>query len=107
MACWHCNQCRLLSYCTISSLLIKTPVFEGIVWSFLIISVLLLTICIGVVWRTPHDIERVSQFATYEQEKLNSEEPPRIETALRNSDIIETVEMGLLLVGHCPVLGSL
>lgn len=83
---------------------VKTEMSNGVAWPFLILSALLLTICIGVVWRTPHDIERVSRYAKQEPEKIKSEEIPRMEKVLRNFKIIKTVEIGLLLVGLCLVL---
>lgn len=78
---------------------VKTELTKGIAWPFLIVSILLLAICVGVVWRTPHDIERVTNFIEHEKEKIESEEIPRMENVLRNFKIIKIVEIVLFLCG--------
>lgn len=83
---------------------VKTEFYKGIAWPFIIISLLLLSICIGVVWRTPHDIERVTNYTIYEKEKVSLEEIPRMQGVLQNFKIIKVVELSLLLIGIGIVL---
>ncbi len=83
---------------------VKTALFKGIAWPFLIISVLLLSVCIGVVWRTPQDIARVTRYVTQEKEKVVSEEIPRMEKVMRSFRVIKAVELVLLAIGLFLVL---
>jgi hypothetical protein len=73
--------------------------YKGMAWPFLIISLLLLSICIGVVWRSPRDIERVNNYVKHESDKIKSEEIPRMENVLKSFKIIKIVEICLLFVG--------
>ncbi len=78
---------------------LKTDLYKGVAWPFLIISVLLLSICVGVVWRTAGDIERVSNYVQNEPEKIKTDEIPRMENVMRNFKVIKVVELSLLAVG--------
>lgn len=83
---------------------VKTEFYKGMAWPFIIISILLLTICIGVVWRTPRDIERVTSYAIHDKAKISAEEIPRMQKVVRNFKIIKVVEVSLLLIGIGLVL---
>jgi hypothetical protein len=76
-----------------------TPLFKGIAYPFFPISILLLIICVGVVWRTPKDVARVSQYAVSEPAKLKTEELKRMEQVMQNFKTIKRVEVVLFGVG--------
>jgi nitrogen fixation-related uncharacterized protein len=73
-----------------------TPLFKGISYPFFPISILLLIICVGVVWRTPKDVARVSQYAVSEPAKLKTEELKRMERVMQNFKTIKRVELVLI-----------
>ena len=78
---------------------VKTEFYRGIAWPIIVISILFLSVCIGVVRRTPRDIERVTNYIKHEKEKVSSKEIPRMKHVLRNFKVIKIVELGLLLLG--------
>lgn len=78
---------------------VKTELYKGMAYPFLIIPVFLMIICVGVIWRTPRDIARVTHFVQQEQEKIRTDEIPRMKKVLRNFKVIKTVEMCLFLAG--------
>ena len=77
---------------------LQTELYKGIAYPFLIISVLLIIICAGVVWRTPRDIARVNQFVQQEPEKIHTEEIPRMKAVMKNFKIIKIVEACLFVI---------
>lgn len=80
-------------------LLQQKPVLKGIAYSFIPLSVLLLTICIGVTVRTPKDIERVTTFYKTTSQEIQTEELPRMEKVMKNFTIIRKVEIFLFVAG--------
>ena len=90
---------------------LKTDLYKGVAYPFLIIPVLLIMICAGVVWRTPHDIERVTNFIQQVPEKIATEEIPRMQRVLKSFKVIKIVEAvlfvaGLALVAYGATKGS-
>jgi hypothetical protein len=78
---------------------LSKPVFKGIAFAFIPLSLLLLSICIGIVLRTPKDIERVSLYYESEPIKMQTEELPRMEKVMKNFPVIKMVEIGFIIVG--------
>ncbi len=83
------------------NILFKTEerVFKGISYPFIAISILLLSICVGVVWRTPKDKIRVNNFAKIEPSKLKTDELPRMEKVISNFQLLKLIEIGLFIIG--------
>ncbi|XOV92666.1 MAG: hypothetical protein ACFHWX_20970 [Bacteroidota bacterium] len=73
--------------------------FKGMAYVFLPLSLFLLVICIGVILRTPKDIERVGSFYQSAPEKIETEELPRMQKVMKSFGIIKKVEIGLILIG--------
>jgi hypothetical protein len=75
------------------------PLLKGIAYPLILISLLLLIICAGVVWRTPSDIKRVSGFYQAAPEKIKTDEIPRMEKVMTSFKMIKRVEMVLGVAG--------
>src|SRR3990172_1605580 len=67
----------------------KPALYKGMAYVFLILSGFLLIICVAVVLRTPHDIQRVSGYVEHDTEKIVTHEVPRMEKVMRNFTIIK------------------
>ncbi len=72
---------------------------KGIAFAFVPLSILLLSICIGIVIRTPKDIKRVSTYLESEPNKIQTEELPRMEKVMKTFPIVKMVEIGFIAVG--------
>lgn len=77
----------------------EKAILKGIAYPFTIIAIILLTICIGVVWRTSKDILRVNNYSKFEPSKLKSDELPRMEKVMTNFKLIKRIEIILLVIG--------
>ncbi len=78
---------------------LSKPVFKGVAFAFIPLSLLLLSICIGIVMRTPKDIKRVSSYYENEPVKMQTEELQRMEKVMKTFPIIKKVEIGFIIVG--------
>jgi hypothetical protein len=78
---------------------LKTNFLKGVAYPSLAISAVLLVICVGIVFRTPGDIERVTTYFESEPENMLSEEIPRMKGVLMNFEIIKIVELCLAVIG--------
>lgn len=78
---------------------LSKPVFKGIAFAFIPLSLFLLAICIGIVIRTPKDIQRVSSYYESEPTKMLTEELPRMEKVMKTFPIVKMVEIGFIIVG--------
>jgi hypothetical protein len=77
----------------------QQPLLKGVAYVTLLVSVLLGSICAGVVWRTPKDIARVGAFYQSAPEKMRNEELPRMEKVMSSFSMIKKVEIVLVLAG--------
>lgn len=75
------------------------PMLKGIAYPSTTIAIILLTICVGVVWRTPKDILRVNSYSKFEPSKLKSDELPRMEKVMTNFKLLKRIEIILLVIG--------
>ena len=80
-------------------LFLQKPFFKGIAYTVLPLAILLLTICVGVIFRTPKDIERVTTFLKDTPQNIQVEEIPRLEKVMKSFTIIKKVEIVLLIIG--------
>lgn len=80
-------------------LTLQKPLLSGISYSFLPIATLLLVICIGIIYRTPADIQRVNSFHTTQPQKMQSDELPRMQKVMSNFQVIKKVEIVFFCVG--------
>lgn len=78
---------------------LSKPVFKGIAFAFIPLSLFLLAICIGIVIRTPKDIQRVSSYYESEPTKMLTEELPRMEKVMKTFPIIKMVEISFIIIG--------
>lgn len=72
---------------------------KGIAFSFIPLALILLTICVGIVTRTPKDIKRVSSYYENEPNKMKSVELPRMEKVMKTFPIVKMVELGFIVLG--------
>ena len=99
-------QCSIGILLGLSSLLLSVyfiylskPVFKGVAFAFIPLSLFLLGICIGIVIRTPKDIQRVSSYYESEPTKMNTEELPRMQKVMKIFPVAKMVEIGFIVVG--------
>ncbi|MEQ8474044.1 MAG: hypothetical protein RIC35_22800 [Marinoscillum sp.] len=78
---------------------VQSVQLKGIASTFLPISIFLMIVCVGVIVRTPTDIERVTNFYNTQPAKIQTEEITRMEKVMKSFKVIKTVEIGLFLVG--------
>lgn len=76
---------------------------KGFAYTAIPLSMLLITICAGVILRTPSDIKRVTTIAT-SPDKIKTEEIPRMNKVMRNFAIIKKVEIGIAVLGVILIL---
>ena len=72
---------------------------RGISYTFIPLSVLLLVICFGIVWRTPKDIERVTSLYQVSTQKVKAEELPRMEKVMKSFSLLKRIEAVVFLIG--------
>ena len=77
----------------------QKPFLKGIAYTVIPLSILLLSICIGVIFRVPKDIERVTTFQRETPKNIQIEEIPRMEKVLKSFNFIKKVEIALLVIG--------
>jgi hypothetical protein len=82
---------------------LKTQFAKGIAWPSIVIATLLLAICIGVVERTPRDIARVNGLVLHQQERIFTEEIPRMEKVMKSFRAIKLVEIIIFIAGGCMI----
>jgi membrane glycosyltransferase len=90
------------SVCVLTSIYFlfwQKPLLKGVAYSIIPLSALLLTICIGIVIRTPKDIERVTTFYKDEPQKIQSDELPRMERVMKTFKLIMRFEIFIFAVG--------
>lgn len=80
-------------------LFLQKPFFKGMAFAVLPLSVLLVAICVGVIFRTSGDIERVTAYYQSAPENIQTAEVPRMEKVLRNFSIVKKVELGIFIAG--------
>lgn len=80
-------------------LFLQKPVFKGMAYAFIPLSGLLLAICVGIVVRTPTDIERVTTLYQTEPQKMQTDELPRMEKVMKNFAVIKRVEICFFMAG--------
>lgn len=80
-------------------LFLQKPLLKGASYSFIPLSLLLLAICIGIVVRTPKDVERVTAFYKVDREKMQMEELPRMEKVMKSFAVVKVVEVCFFVAG--------
>jgi len=80
-------------------LFLQKPMLKGIAYTVIPLSTLLIIICVGVIFRTPKDIKRVTKFQIETPQKIQTEEIPRMEKVMKSFNIIKNVELVLLAIG--------
>jgi len=74
-------------------------VLKGMAYAILPFSILLLAICLGVIFRTSKDIERVTIFHKEASGNIQLKELPRMEKVMKSFDIIKKVEVVIFIIG--------
>jgi uncharacterized protein YxeA len=84
---------------SISFLFQQKPFLKGIGYVSIPLSVLLLIICVGVVYKNSRDIERVTTFYKEAPNRIQVEEIPRMEKVMKSFGIIKKVEIAIFIIG--------
>ena len=77
---------------------------KGIAYSAIPLSLLLLVICVGVIFRTSKDVERVSTFYRETPKSVQVEEIPRMEKVMKSFNIIKKVEIAIFIIGLAMII---
>jgi hypothetical protein len=77
---------------------LKQPFYNGVSWPFLLFGLFISSICIGIIIRSPKDVERVNVIIETNNRLVQSEEIPRMEVVMRNFKVIIIVEIIFILV---------
>lgn len=72
---------------------------KGLAYIALPLSVFLLIICLGVIFRTSKDTARVTTFKNEIPDRIQSEEIPRMEKVMKSFNIIKKVEIAIAIIG--------
>ena len=72
---------------------------KGIAYATIPLAILLLIICVGVVYRTSTDIERVRTFYKETPQSIQADEIPRMEKVMKSFGIIKKVEIAIFMIG--------
>lgn len=80
-------------------LLQQKAILRGMSFAILPLSILLLIICVGVIYRTSEDIERITSFYKDNSENIQIKEIPRMEKVMKSFDIIKKVEIVIFIIG--------
>lgn len=72
---------------------------KGIAYATIPLSILLLIICVGVIFRTSKDIERVTTFYKETPKSIQVEEIPRMEKVVKSFNVIKKVEIAIFIIG--------
>lgn len=78
---------------------LKTPLYKGIAYPFLILALLLIAVCTSVILKSPKDIQRITTYATTKDQKLSTEELPRMQQVLKTFKTLKIVELVIIIVG--------
>ena len=78
---------------------VKQPFYSGMAYPLIAIALIQIVVGSSVYFRSPKDIIRVEQIVQTEQQKIQTEEIPRMEVVMKNFVIYRWVEIALLLVG--------
>lgn len=78
---------------------VKTDFYKGMAYPFILFSVLLLVVCIGVVLRSSKDIARVNHLVINEPQSIRQKEIPRMEKVMQSFKVIKIVEICFALIG--------
>jgi len=63
-----------------------------------------LVICVGVIFRTSKDVERVSTFYRETPKSVQVEEIPRMEKVMKSFNIIKKVEIAIFIIGLAMII---
>lgn len=85
-------------------LFLQKPMLKGMAYVSIPLSVLLLSICIGIIFRTPSDIQRVTTFFTAEPQKLQTDELKRMEKIMTNFSMVKKIEIVIFGIGLLMLL---
>lgn len=80
-------------------LFLHKTLYKGVAYSVIPLSLFLLVVCIGVVIRTPGDIERVTTYYKVEPQKMQTHELPRMEKVMKTFRLIMKAEIFIFIVG--------
>jgi hypothetical protein len=72
---------------------------KGIGYATIPLSILLLIICAGVVYKNSRDIERVTTFYKEAPHRIQVDEIPRMEKVMKSFGIIKKVEIAIFIIG--------
>jgi hypothetical protein len=77
---------------------LKQPFYNGMSWPLLFFGLFISSICIGIIIRTPKDVQRVTSMIETRGPQIQTEELPRMEVVMRNFKVIIVVEIVFILI---------
>jgi hypothetical protein len=78
---------------------LKTPFYKGMAIPLALIALIQISVGGGVYFRSPKDIERVTNQLQQQPMAIKTEELPRMETVMKKFEIYRYTEIGLALAG--------
>lgn len=78
---------------------IKQPFYTGIAYPLVLVALIQIIVGSTVYLRSPKDIVRVNQIIERENQKIKTEEIPRMEVVMKNFDLYRWIEIILILIG--------
>ena len=88
-----------ISVATYFLIKVKQPFYNGMAYPLIAIALIQIVVGSSVYFRSPKDILRVEQIVQTEQQKIRTEEIPRMEVVMKNFVIYRWVEIALFLMG--------
>jgi hypothetical protein len=88
-----------ISVATYFIIKVKQPFYNGMTYPLIAIALIQIVVGSSVYFRSPKDILRVEQIVQTEQQKIRTEEIPRMEIVMKNFVIYRWVEIALFLMG--------
>lgn len=78
---------------------LRTPFYNGITASLILIAIIQIIVGTTVFIRSPKDITRVEDYIKHEQQKITTEEIPRMESVIKSFVTLRWIEIALIITG--------
>ena len=97
--CWIGLAVTVFTIALAISWLFRTRItfYNGMAWPFLIFGVFMFSICIGIIFRSPKDTQRVRAMVDSNRSLITAEEIPRMNKVMKNFKVIIFTEIVLII----------
>ena len=85
--------------------ILKTSFLKGVAIPFLLVSFLEIVVGVTLIYRSPKDLIRVETYLSTNNEMIQKEEIPRMESVIRNFVIYRYAEITLIILGMILMYG--